>query len=49
MRNIAMRENFRKMLSSPQGLWVQNLKEPKATDTSGFFTDLLTTLPDRYL
>ena len=49
VRNIAMRENFRQLLSGPQDLWVQKLKELKATDTSGFCMDLLTTLPDRYL
>jgi UDP:flavonoid glycosyltransferase YjiC (YdhE family) len=49
IRNIAMRENFRQMLSSPQDLWVQNLKSLKATDTSDFFMDLVVTLPDRYL
>jgi UDP:flavonoid glycosyltransferase YjiC (YdhE family) len=49
IRNIAMRESSRQMLSGPQNLWVQNLKRLKATDTSGFFFDLLVTLPDRYL
>jgi UDP:flavonoid glycosyltransferase YjiC (YdhE family) len=49
IRNTAMRENFRQMLCGPQSLWVQNLKELKATDTSGFFMDLHTTLPDLHL
>jgi UDP:flavonoid glycosyltransferase YjiC (YdhE family) len=49
IRNIAMRESSRRMLSGPQDLWVRNLKQLKATDTSGFFFDLLVTLPDRYL
>lgn len=49
IRNIAMRENFRQMLSGPQDFWVQSLKQLKATNTSGFFLDLLVTLPDRYL
>ena len=49
IRNIAMRENFRQMLSGPQDLWILKLKELKASDTSGFFMDLLNTVPDRYL
>ena len=49
IRNIAMRESFRQMLSGPQDLWVEKLAELRATDTTGFFMDLLTTLPDRYL
>ena len=49
IRNIAMRENFRQMLSGPQDLWVQKMEELRASDTSGFFMDLLVTLPHRYL
>jgi UDP:flavonoid glycosyltransferase YjiC (YdhE family) len=49
IRNIAMRESFRQMFSGPQDLWVQSLKQLKATDTPGFFLDQLVTLPHRYL
>jgi UDP:flavonoid glycosyltransferase YjiC (YdhE family) len=48
-RNIAGNKQFQQMLRGPQELFVQKLEQLGATETSGFFLDLLPTLPDRYL
>lgn len=49
IRNIAMNQRFRQMISGPQANWVERLQQLKATNTSSFFFDELVTLPDRYL
>ncbi|MCJ1259588.1 hypothetical protein MMC24_007427 [Lignoscripta atroalba] len=49
IRNVAMNQQAREMLSQPQADWVQRLDEVGATDTRGWFMDQWVTLPDRYL